>query len=106
MGNEIVNDVLGEELAELYNFQKSIEEEEDFCCPDGTEPFPNFSVDSDLLWRDEISPAELLNLTYGDFNIFEPKESYSFKEMIDARNEVANAFIKAFNINIKSNDSI
>lgn len=93
-----------EELAEFYNFQEKIDEEE-FCCPDGSEPFPDFSlkledfIEKDLL---EIGPIDLANLTYGKEFLTNPKETYTFKEVVDARNEVASNFLGAFNIQIRT----
>lgn len=83
-----------EELVELMFFQEQLEEEE-FCCPDGTEPFPDFSID--LL--EEFTPSPLI-ISAEDLG----KLINSNLELTDStaiRMRVADNFIKYFNIQIK-----
>lgn len=82
--------------------------EDERCCPDPAEPFPDFSISAveelDKMFPPsyEISPICLARLTYGEMDLDPPEQTYAFKDLIDARTEVTKNFLREFNIKIKT----
>ena len=82
----------------MSEFLDLMEEEDTFCCPDGTEPFPDFSVKT----LEELGPCnlaitrkELNKLIYSNSHLTAP---------LSIRHHIASEFMKYFKIEVIDGD--